>query len=450
MADDVTSGISTTGRVGARSRSTSMAGRWRWARILHPIYLQLSRHTQHCPPPHGSLDSGQRTEPEVLAETENWFNDFDRGCSPEQFLALLERAELAASENVLHALIDRFASRPEASAADLDKLDLLLLAYFRACAPPSFHGRTVTTIELKEVLEPILGAFSTPSPGWINSLEELKTHLRSCASLRELEEQGLVEHARELRNATGPLYFEPQVLFAFTEFNYLLTIERKRLVAAELKAIATALDKLRARRVEFLDLASAGFSHREPLTSLVQTLDGWGRAIPTDPRTLKLLLALRHAVEASTGAIEDERVKDLTKEVAELRQLTQWLFTRVLTLSDSVKRLEGRQTLRSERSQPAVLPAPVENPRPQPISGGEAFPMPQAAITPPQPNQFSSERTTFVRPEVFRSRHSEVRNTPARPNEAELPELEPLTVPVVAARISGLREPEIGEPGWDK
>jgi len=449
VADEVTSGLSTSGRVGARSRSTSMAGRWRWARILDPIYLQLSRHTHHCPPPHRSLEAGQRTEPEVLAETETWFDDFDRGCTPEQLLALLERAELAATENVLHALIDRFASRPEPSAADLDKLDLLLLAYFRACAPPSFHGRTVSTAELKEVFEPILGAFSTPTPGWINSLEELKAHLRTCASLRELDEQGLVDHARELRNATGPLYFEPQVLFAFTEFNYLLSVERIRMATAEIKTTISALDKLRGRRVEFLDLASAGLSHREPITSLLQTLEGWSRTTPSDPRTLKQLLALRHAVEACTGAIEDERVKDLTKEVAELRQLTQWLFTRVLTLSDSVKRLEGRQTLRSERSQPSALPTPLENPRPQPTTAGEPFPMPQAAITPPQPNQFTTDRS-FVRPEVFRSRHNETRNTPARPNEAELPDLEPLTVPVVGARLTALREPEIGEPGWDK
>jgi hypothetical protein len=317
---------------------SSIAAQWRAARRLYPIYTAIATQFGLGAPPFESLGAVGDSESEILNRVEKWLAEMDGRIEAHQFRQILQTSFLATSEDKLNALIERHLRKEPKAEADRDKLAFLLVQYFALCAPPSFHERVVSLEEVAEVLEPVLGECAPFIPSWLQPMEELIAAMRQCASLRELDENRVIDRGRQLRTEVGDSYFTANSLLAFTYFGYLVRRTCYELMQVDLKAIEDGLAVLENQGVAVVDCRGAELSDHEPLDSVRQICRNWHRSVTPDysqDKSFGRLLQLRAAVDkAVTVALQpitleeaaaaqrrlERRVHELAAEVAELRR----------------------------------------------------------------------------------------------------------------------------------
>lgn len=276
-----------------------LAGHWRIARRIYPIYSVLLRQFDLGLGPCRELESPiNRSEPEVMQRIAEWFNQMDAKVEVFQLRQLLQMTELG-TEEVLRALVQRQLAYPTKTKAVRDKVDFLMVQYYAQCSP---HGaqEDLGFDHFSDVLHPVLGDVSPLLPPFCAELDTLLTKMDACTSLGELLNGQIIDRARAIKEKAEEKYFSPSVLVAVARFNYLLRLAFFRLMHADLHAIRLALHGMEARGQAACDCSAAGLAKEEPLSALRQMCHEWKkpfRAAYSAGNNFKQLVAIRAAVE---------------------------------------------------------------------------------------------------------------------------------------------------------
>lgn len=280
---------------------SQIAGQWRAARRIYPIYAALVRQFDLGVQPSRDLESPiDRSEPEVIARVEAWLEGADAKVQAWQLRQLLQTSHIA-TEDSLRALFMRHYSKPVRNAGTRDIIDYLAVQYFAHCSPQDSHSSTVTFQHVAEVLVPILGPVDDDIPDSVARLEIVLAELESCKSLGDLLERRILDRAREIKDHAGDAYFLPASLVEFARFNFCLRLGFFRLMHADLHSIRYALHEMESRNQRECDASSAGLSASEPLANIRQICHEWKkpfRAAYSAGTNFKQLIQIRAAVEA--------------------------------------------------------------------------------------------------------------------------------------------------------
>lgn len=276
-----------------------LAGQWRSARRIYPVYSALLRQFDLGIEPCRELESPiNRSEPEVMARVIAWFNQMDLKVEVFQLRQLLQMTELG-TEETLRTLVKRQLAYPRKTKAVRDKVDFLIVQYYAQCSPHGAH-EDLSFDHFSDVLEPLVGEVSPLLPPFCAELDTLLTRIDACSSLGELLGGQIIDRAREIKEQAEEKYFSPSVLVAVARFNYLLRLAFFRLMHADLHAIRFALHGMEKRGQSACDCSSAGLSKEEPLAALRQLCHEWKkpfRAAYSAGSNFKQLVAIRGAVE---------------------------------------------------------------------------------------------------------------------------------------------------------
>lgn len=285
---------------------SQIAGQWRAARRIYPIYAALVRQFDLGVSPSRDLESPiDRSEAETIARVNAWFESVDAKVQVWQLRQLLQTSHIA-TEDSLRALFMRQFNKPVKNAGIRDIIDYLAVQYFAHCSPQDSHSSTVTFHHVAEVLVPILGPVDDEIPDSVARLEIVLSELESCKSLGDLLELRILERAREIKEHAGDDYFLPASLVEFARFNFCLRLGFFRLMHADLHAIRYALHEMEARHQSACDVSSAGLSAAEPLANIRQICHEWKkpfRAAYSAGNNFKQLIQIRAAVEAELQRI---------------------------------------------------------------------------------------------------------------------------------------------------
>ncbi len=238
-----------------------------------------------------------RSEPEVLARVQGWFDDMDTRIQVQHWRQLAQVSDLFNEEN-LRDLIQRHLKPAQATPGNRDKVDFLMVHYFAHRLPGEAERQDLTLEQVAEALEPVLGRVPTP-PRWLLDLEETTYAARRCRTLRELLDEQIVEKGRTSKAAAGEGYYRPEALIAFARFNVFTRYAFVRHAEAELEAIHQALHTLEAQHIARIDGSRFGLSPEEPVSRLRQ-LHGQWKKTPRGAYTrddLRQLTQIRAAVE---------------------------------------------------------------------------------------------------------------------------------------------------------
>jgi hypothetical protein len=122
-----------------------------------------------------------------------------------------------------------------------------------------------------------------------------------------LMEDGFIEQGRMLKDAAGPMFYDPAALVAFCRFNFLLRRAFIRMLHADLSAVREAVDSLEAKGVKTVDCRRAGFSAAETTMQLRYFSENWRQPFQKDytensvRHAFEQLLALRADLEEAVG-----------------------------------------------------------------------------------------------------------------------------------------------------
>jgi len=375
-----------------------LAAQWRAVRRLYPIYVALATQFGLGIPPFENLDgTGEHSEPELVERVETWFGEMDQRIQVHHLRQLLQSAGVSASEEKLQALIRRHLDKTEPGDADHLKLDFLLVQYFAVCAPPSFQDRDAQVEDVAEVLEPVVGRCDLPLPEWLAPLESWGAVMKACRSLADLQQSGIVQQGRQLRELGRDKQFGAPAFVAFTRFSYLLRRTFFHLINCDLKVVEVALDQLEARGVSVLD----GSRLQMPVAVSMQELRRFCRnykkpAVPDYSVDVSItrLIALRDVVEkalAETAAGSqsvaqqlaaqlEARIGRIEQELVELRKIA----AELVTAASAAPRPAAEAVAGAS---PAPLPIPEVSPAGRPVAAGaESAPAePVAAAPAPAP-----------------------------------------------------------------
>ena len=273
------------------------ASQWRTARRLYSLYMPLVK-VFGIGAPCLELESPiNRSEPEVLARVQRWFDEMDAGIQVQHWRQLTQVSDLFNEEN-LRDLIQRHLKPANASPGNRDKVDFLVVQYFAHRVPSETERQDLTLEQVARALEPVLGHVLTP-PRWLLDLEETTYAARRCRNLRELLDEQIVERGRTAKAAAGEGYYRPDALIAFARFNVFTRHAFVRHADAELEAVHQALRTLESSRIARIDGSRFGLSPEESVARLRQLHGQWKQA-PRGAYTrddLRQLTQMRAAVE---------------------------------------------------------------------------------------------------------------------------------------------------------
>ena len=272
-------------------------------RVVYPIYAAAAAQFGFSPLPYAA-DELPPSEPtsEAFDRDRKWLDEIDEKLRAFQIRQLPPEI-LNSSEPRLNALIQRHLRKPDKTKPDQDKIDLLLVQYFALCASATLYRGEITRADVARVLQPVLMESDSTSLEWCQPLEVILNELVECQSLRDLMEGGLVEKGRMLKDTAGYMFYDPAALVAFCHFNFLLRRAFIRLLHADLGAILSTIEALRAKGVKSVDCRRAGFSAAETTTSLRAFCDNWRQPFHRDytessvRQAFEQLLALRADLE---------------------------------------------------------------------------------------------------------------------------------------------------------
>ena len=290
-------------------KAEAIAAAWLEARLVYPLYFYLTNHFH--------LEIAPFHEPELPAACPasglfdrimRWLGEMDTRIRTNQLRQLLHSLKEIKPES-LRAIIMRLLRRPEKSPTDRDNIDLLLATYFALCAPEDLYSCEITLADVAQVLRSVIADADPTELEWCVPLNQVLDAMNQCHGLREVFTAKLLERGRQLKDASGFMFYDPAALVAFTRFNFLLRRSFFRLLHADLRAIREGLSELERRGIVIVDCRSAGLSAEEPVGRLREISLAWRQPVSSDyaaesaNRTFEQLLAIRDAVERSLGII---------------------------------------------------------------------------------------------------------------------------------------------------
>lgn len=302
-------------------KAEAIAAAWLEARLVYPLYFYLTNHFH--------LEIAPVHEPELPAACPasglfdrimKWLGEMDTRIRTNQLRQLLHSLKEIKPES-LQAIIMRLLRRPEKSPADRDNIDLLLATYFALCAPEDLYSCEITLADVAQVLRNVIADADPIELEWCVPLNQVLDAMNRCHGLREVFTAKLLEKGRQLKDASGFMFYDPAALVAFTRFNFLLRRSFFRLLHADLRAIREGLSELERRGIVVVDCHSAGLSAEEPVGRLREISLAWRQPISSDyaaesaNRTFEQLLAIRDAVERALGIISVDEKVPVTKSV---------------------------------------------------------------------------------------------------------------------------------------
>jgi len=290
-------------------KAEAIAAAWLEAQLVYPLYFYLTNHFH--------LEIAPFHEPELPAACPasglfdrimRWLGEMDTRIRTNQLRQLLHSLKEIKPES-LRAIIMRLLRRPEKSPTDRDNIDLLLATYFALCAPEDLYSCEITLADVAQVLRSVIADADPTELEWCVPLNQVLDAMNQCHGLREVFSAKLLERGRQLKDASGFMFYDPAALVAFTRFNFLLRRSFFRLLHADLRAIREGLSELERRGIVIVDCRSAGLSAEEPIGRLREISLAWRQPISSDyaaesaNRTFEQLLAIRDAVERALGVI---------------------------------------------------------------------------------------------------------------------------------------------------
>jgi hypothetical protein len=280
---------------------------WHEARLVYPIYAALATQFDLAPLPYapGELPPA-RPARETFDGDLKWLAALDEKVLAYQIRQLPPQI-INGSEEGLRALIHRQLRKADKTDADRDKIDLLLVQYFVMCAAEDLLHEEVALSDVARVVGPVLVEADATPLEWCEPLDKIIEKTKNCQSLRDLMEDGLVEQGRMLKDAAGPMFYDPAALVAFCRFNFLLRRAFIRMLHADLSAVREAVDSLEAKGVKTVDCRGAGFSAAETTMQLRYFSENWRQPFQKDytensvRHSFEQLLALRADLEEALG-----------------------------------------------------------------------------------------------------------------------------------------------------
>lgn len=282
---------------------SNVAAQWAELRLVYPLYAALSTQFGIAPLPHpaGELPPVRPTR-EVFDRDLAWLDSIDDQIRAYQ-IRQLPPETLNASEENMRAFIQRHLKKPDKTAIDRDKIDLLLVQYFALCAPEELYRNEIRLEDVAKVLQPVLAEADPTLLEWCEPLEQLLGKIDHCQSLRDVLELGLVEQGRMLKESAGHMFYDPAALVAFCRFNFVLRRAFIRLLHADLSGIRRCAASLEAKGVRTVDCRRAGFSAAETTAQLQFFCENWRQPFQKDynessvTRAFEQLLALHADLE---------------------------------------------------------------------------------------------------------------------------------------------------------
>lgn len=282
--------------------NAELAALWAEARLAYPIYAALADQLNLPRLPYAAGETPPlRPTRNIFDRDLNWLDAIDDKVLAYQ-LRQVPPAVFNGNEPVLRAFIQRQLKRPDKTTIDRDKLDWLIGQYFALCAPEDLYRKEVRLEDVASVLLPVIAASAKP-PDWCDPLEKILGSLEHSQSLRDLMENGTFEQGRLLKDAAGDKFYDPAALVAFCRFNFLLRRAFIRLLHADLKSMAEAIDTLETRGKKTVDCRRAGLSAAETTAHLRYFCANWKQPFQKDytessvTRSFEQLLALRTDLE---------------------------------------------------------------------------------------------------------------------------------------------------------
>jgi hypothetical protein len=283
------------------------AAQWREARLVYPIYAALATQFDLAPLPYAQGEiPPPRPSRDVFDGDLKWLATLDQKVLAYQIRQLPSQI-LNGSEEALRALIHRQLKKQDKTNADRDKIDLLLVQYFVMCAPEDLLHKEVALNDVAQTLAPVLVEADATPLEWCEPLEKILEKTKLCHTLRDLMEEGFIEQGRMLKDAAGPMFYDPAALVAFCRFNFLLRRAFIRMLHADLSAVREAVDSLEAKGVKTVDCRRAGFSAAETTMQLRYFSENWRQPFQKDytensvRHAFEQLLALRADLEEALG-----------------------------------------------------------------------------------------------------------------------------------------------------
>ena len=286
----------------ATSKPNELAGEWRTARMLYPLYAALAREFVIELPSCGDLEAAVDAPPKESVElARQWFLDMDGRIQVHQLRQFLQTTTLVEDE-ALRILLLHHLRKPERTDSDRDKIDFLLVQFFSHAAPSRLEDADVDMDYVAQVLEPVLGSAKLTVPEWLAAVQELVQTAERSRTLNELLSSGILDKGRKLKISAGANYFLPAAMVAFTRFNFLMRRVFFRLMHQDLNAILDGLRDLEQRGVNSLDCRRAQFSADEPTVRLRMICQSWKvmfHAEYSSGQPLRMLVDLRSVVDTA-------------------------------------------------------------------------------------------------------------------------------------------------------
>lgn len=257
--------------------SQKISDNWKRACAIYPVYMEISKRFNLGLLPSADLESqGAQSSIEGLVRAEQWFREADQHIEVHHVRELL--SETTLDEEVLQAIVARHLGKEPKNESDRDKIDFLLVQYLAQCLPPKVSAHELSLEQAAEVLKPILGPASQPTP--IAGLEACIENLRQCRSLGDFMDHMILERGRALKVAGREKPFDPTSLVAFTRFSFLVRLGSIRLVHEDLLSLEEDLKSLEKAGVKSVDCSSADRSSHESLGAVRKTAEKWKHFFP--------------------------------------------------------------------------------------------------------------------------------------------------------------------------
>lgn len=309
-------------------KAEAIAAAWSEARLVYPLYYYLTTHFHlEIPPVHEPALPAACPASELFGRIMRWLDQMDTAVRTNQLRQLLHSLKEIKPES-LRAVILRLLRRPEKTPTDRDNIDLLLATYFALCAPEDLYSCEITLADVAQVLRGVLPDADATELEWCVPLDQVLESMKQCHGLGEVFAAKLLEKGRELKDASGFMFYDPAALVAFTRFNFSLRRSFFRLLHADLRAIREGLTELERNGVSAVDCSSAGLTAQESVAHLREISLSWRQPISSDyaeesaNHTFEQLLAIRAAVERTLGISPTEPkvlVIDATPAIPEAR-----------------------------------------------------------------------------------------------------------------------------------
>jgi hypothetical protein len=257
------------------SELTGLAGEWKEARTLYPLYAALGREFVIELPACPDLETGIDAPPKESVElARQWLLEVDERIQVHQLRQFLQTTPLSNDE-ALRSLLIHHLHKPKRSDSDRDKVDFLLVQYFSNCVPSRLDDADVDLEYVAQTLEPILGSVDLSVPEWLKPLDGMTQQACECKDLKSLLTGQLLANGREIKIQAAENYYLPVAMVAFTRFSFMMRRVFFRLLHQDMDTILAGLRTLEQRGVTTIDCRRAQFSAEESIPRLRMICQSW-------------------------------------------------------------------------------------------------------------------------------------------------------------------------------